>query len=134
MLRKKQLAEQIAAVKAREAAMAEIHEEPEIVPIDPLGQARQFYEYADYKAFYKELNRAVWSEISAKLNLPSSELNKYNIGMQLRFRGMAESDILSLNLILNECEMKLYTPDYDESDIQRILQSAGAFIEKLNRV
>ena len=38
---------------------------------DPLLEARQFFDTGDYKAFYREVNRAIWKSIGKKLELLS---------------------------------------------------------------
>ncbi len=100
-------------------------------PVDPLLDARTFFENGDYKAFYREVNRAVWKAIGKKLELPSSELNKQNCIRQLQLRGWDASSILSLENILNECEMSLYTPNYDTYNMQQLLRQAEMVLVRL---
>jgi hypothetical protein len=78
----------------------------------------------DYKGFYRELNRAVWKAVSEKLNLPASELNKHNIAKQLQARGWDVDTTRSLENLLNECEINLYTPAYDPYNMQQLLRQA----------
>ena len=78
----------------------------------------------DFSKFYGSVNRAIWKTVSDKLKLPASELNKLNIASGLRTHGWSDEEIIQLKNLLNECEMKLYTPEYSTSDMQRILFSA----------
>ena len=121
-------AERIAAAK-REMEMAAAAEP---VIQDPLLQAKQLLDTGDYRGFYTELNRAIWNAVAEKLNLPGSELNKYNISMQLQARGWQYETTSRLKDILNECEMKLYTPDYNTENMQSILQQAEELLGQLN--
>jgi len=131
-LKKAQQAEQLAAAQAKQAAaMAELAKAS--APVDRLSLPKQLLEANDYKGFYRELNRAIWNTVADKLNLPASELNKYNITLQLHAQGWDKATTSLLENILNECEMKLYTPDYSEQDIQRILQHAEDIIQALNK-
>jgi BatD DUF11 like domain len=98
---------------------------------DPLLEARHFFDNGDYKAFYREVNRAVWKSIGRKLDLPSSELNKQNCIRQLQLRGWDAQSILSLETILNECEMNLYTPAYDTYNMQQLLRQAEWMLARL---
>jgi hypothetical protein len=98
---------------------------------DPLQEARQAFENSDYKSFYRDLNRAVWKAISKKLSLPASELNKNNIIRHLQARGWDAHTIVSLENILNECEMNLYTPAYDAYNMQQLLKQAESMLNKL---
>jgi hypothetical protein len=86
----------------------------------------------DYSKFYSSVNRAIWKAVSDKLKLPASELNKLNIASGLRVKGWSDEEIIQLKNVLNECEMKLYTPEFSTSDMQRVLVSAEEIIKKLN--
>jgi hypothetical protein len=98
---------------------------------DPLLEARQFFDAGDYKAFYREVNRAIWKSIGKKLELPSSELSKQNVIRQLELRGWEAPSILSLENILNECELNLYTPAYDTYNMQQLLRQAEWMLDRL---
>ncbi|HEY4062487.1 MAG TPA: BatD family protein [Puia sp.] len=104
---------------------------PTSIVADPLQEARQALENSDYKSFYRDLNRAVWKAISKKLSLPASELNKSNIIRHLQARGWDAHTILSLENILNECEMNLYTPAYDQYNMQQLLRQTQWMLERL---
>jgi hypothetical protein len=99
--------------------------------VNPLKDAKQLFEQGDYKGFYREVNKAVWKAIIHKTDLPASELNKYNISRQLEAKGLDRTTILSLESILNECEMNLYTPAYDTYNMQQLLRQTETLFEKL---
>ncbi len=99
--------------------------------VDPLLEAKQNFDNGDYKGFYREVNRAIWKAIVRKLDLPASELNKLNCIRQLQLRGWDAPSILSLENILNECEMNLYTPDYDTYNMQQLLRQAEWMLDRL---
>ncbi len=103
---------------------------PEV--IDPLNESRQLMQAGDFSKFYASVNRAIWKSVSDKLQLPASELNKLNIATGLRSIGWSDEDIIQLKNVLNECEMKLYTPEYSTSDMHRILSAAESITSKLN--
>ena len=98
---------------------------------DQLADARQFLGNGDSKGFYREVNRAVWKAISKKLDLPASQLNKPNSLEQLERKGWDSTSLLTLDSLLNECEMNLYTPDYDRWNMQQLLRQAESILEKL---
>jgi hypothetical protein len=108
-------------------------EEPLVIPPtpDPLETSRELMEAGQYPAFYRELNHVVWHGVADKLQLRASELNKYNIVTQLTSKGWNRSQTALLEDTLNECEMKLYTPDYSETDLLRILQHAEQILQWL---
>jgi hypothetical protein len=98
---------------------------------DLLADAKEYFENGDYKAFYREVNRAVWKSIGRKLELPSSELNKQNVIRQLEMRGWDAPSMLSLENVLNECELNLYTPAYDTYNMQQLLRQAEWVLDRL---
>ena len=100
-------------------------------PPDPLSEARQYFDGGDYKAFYREVNRAIWKAIGKKVDLPTSELNKHNVLFQLERRGWDTSSLLSLESILQECELNLYTPAYDVYNMQQLLRQAEWVLDRL---
>jgi hypothetical protein len=99
--------------------------------IDPLLRAKAFLSYSDYKGFYEELNRAVWTVLREKLQIRSSELNKQNVIKQLQIQGWDPYEIMHLETILNKCDMNLYTPDYNESNSQQFLLETEGLLNKL---
>ncbi|MDP4148964.1 MAG: BatD family protein [Bacteroidota bacterium] len=98
---------------------------------DPLADARSRFDNGDYSGFYRDLNRAIWMGISANLNLPASELNKFNISRRLAAKGWDAENILSLEHVLNECEMNLYTPAYDPDNMQQLMKQAESLLRIL---
>ncbi|HEV2354977.1 MAG TPA: BatD family protein [Puia sp.] len=110
---------------------------PTYLPMEPapdlLADARQHFHSGDYRAFYREVNRAIWKAVAGKLDLPSSELNKHNVVAQLELRGWDAPSIVSLENTLNECELNLYTPAYDVYNMQQLLRQAEWVINRLTR-
>lgn len=102
-----------------------------IPEVDPLAEARQFFENGDSKGFYREVNRAVWKAMAKKIDLPASQLNKHNSLQQLERKGWDSTSLLTLDSLLNECEMNLYTPEYDRWNMQQLLRQAESVLEKL---
>jgi len=98
---------------------------------DPLKESRDLMMAGDFGKFYASVNRALWKAISDKLQLPASELNKLNIASGLRGRGWSDEEIIQLKNVLNECEMKLYTPEFSTTDMQRVFASAQEITRKL---
>jgi len=123
-----------ARLKAERAKQLALAKKPVAtpVPVDPLRESRDLMQAGDFSKFYGSINRAIWKSVSDKLQLPASELNKLNIASGLRAKAWTDEDIIQLNNILNECEMKLYTPEYSTSDMHRMLGSAEYVISKLN--
>ncbi len=125
-----------ALLKAEKARLAAELERAKKSPpvIDPFKISREYLASGDYTNFYTSVNRSVWKVVSDKLQLHPSELNKLNIASGLRNKGWSDEEIIQLKNVLNECEMKLYTPEFNTSDMQRILTSAGEINERLKQV
>jgi BatD DUF11 like domain len=99
-----------------------------IMAFDPLSDIKERLENGDYPGFYRELNRTMWKAVADKLDLPASELNKYNVIRRLEAKGWDAPTTLSLEHLLNECEMNLYTPDYDTYNMQQLLRQAESLL------
>ena len=122
-----------ALLKAEKAKqLAELEKAKQVPKVtDPLNESRQLMQAGDFSKFYASVNRAIWKTVSDKLQLPASELNKLNIATGLRSIGWSDEDIIQLKNVLNECEMKLYTPEYNTSDMQRVLSAAEKILLSL---
>jgi hypothetical protein len=125
----------IAFLKAEKAKLAAALEKAKMAPeiIDPLKASRDLMASGDFTNFYTSINRAIWKAVSDKLQLHPSELNKLNIASGLRTRGWSDEEIIQLNSVLNECEMKLYTPEFNTTDMHRILNSADDIMSRLGQ-
>ena len=123
-----------AALKAEKAKQLAALEKAKAVsaPADPLKESRELLISGDYNKFYASVNRAIWKGVSDKLQLPASELNKLNIASGLRVKGWSDEEIIQLKNVLNECEMKLYTPEFSTPDMERVLLSAEEITFRLN--
>ena len=116
----------------KEKQLAELEKAKLIgIEVDPLDESRKLMQAGDFSKFYASINRVVWRAVSDKLHLPASELNKLNIASGLRTGGWNDEDIIQLKNVLNECEMKLYTPEYNTSDMQRVLSEAEKILLSL---
>ena len=119
------------AEKEKQAAELErIKQAPPV--IHPLQESRELMASGDFSRFYSSVNRAIWKSVSDKLQLPASELNKLNIASGLRTKGWSDEEIIRLKNVLNECEMKLYTPEFSTSDMVRIMDAAEEIVKKLS--
>jgi hypothetical protein len=95
---------------------------------DPLLESKELFGTGDYGKFYTSVNRTIWKAVSDKLQLPASDLNKSNISAGLRSKGWDDEEIIQLKNLMNECEMKLYTPEYSSADVARTLEEAEVVI------
>ena len=125
------LEKKLAEKEAERISLEALAQEKTMIRADPLRECRHLLAKGFYAGFYTALNRALWNEMAEKLKIRASDLNKNNIAHRLHETGWADEETSLLQNILNECEVKLYTPDHDESDLQRILKDAELIINKL---
>ena len=100
-----------------------------VVPKDPLEKARQHLNLVNSQEFYNAVNKSIWKTISEKIDVPSTELNKFNIITALQNKGADSGLINRIQSLLNECEIALYTPMHTTSDMEQTLQKAEAIIK-----
>jgi hypothetical protein len=133
LLKRKQVLKPAAASVIRKAPLPPVQPAMPAKPVvvDPLLESRELAAHGDYGRFYSAVNRALWKAISERLRLPASELNKLNISAGLRVNGWTDEEIIQLKQLMNECEMKLYTPYYSSADAGHTLTEAERIIGKL---
>jgi len=123
-------------VKIRQSVLSAkptLTEEPVNSYVDPLEKARWALKEEKGQLFYNEVNRAVWKKLSEKISIPATSLNKYNAIFQLQQKGFGTELIHQLEAVLHDCEMALYTPVHDYTDMQEMFGKADAVITALDR-
>jgi hypothetical protein len=107
-------------------------EEPVLTPTTaPLEEAKKAIKEEKSSKFYAEVNKAVWKTLSEKLSIPPAEMNKINAASILSVRGADNDTINTLQAVLHECEMALYTPGHTTADMQHTLEKAEKVINYL---
>jgi hypothetical protein len=98
---------------------------------DRLRTVEEMLERKDFSTFYYELNKALWSVITEKIDLRPTELNKCNILVELDSRGWTPEERWNLERTMNEYERNLYIPGYrEESDFAKAYAKALQIIDK----
>ena len=133
-LKKEDVERQAVAALEQKKKELEIPVVQTVEVIDPLLRTKRLFNNGDHRGFYAELNHALWEALSNKLNLPASDLNKYKIGLQLKAKGWDDDAISQLQNMLGRCEMNLYTPDYNPTDMENMLREAEHVIKYINEV
>jgi hypothetical protein len=127
------LERKLAEKEAERAALEALAMERASLRPDPLQECRSLLTRGNFAGFYTELNRVLWNEMAEKLQIRASSLNKQNIAQRLHETGWSEAETALVQNTLNECEVKLYTPDHDESDLHRILKDAEIILDMLEK-
>ena len=84
--------------------------------------------------FYEETQNAIWGYISDKLSIPTSQLSKENITIQLLKIGVKEELCNDIIDILNKCEIALYTPQLGNSQMKDIYEGVVKSINEIESI
>ena len=82
--------------------------------------------------FYNELNRALKSYLSKKLNLPAETINKKSIAEQLDKKNISINTSIQLQQVINDIELQLYTPFPQKEKMQELYNNTAAIIQLLD--
>jgi hypothetical protein len=91
-------------------------------------------QYNRPKAFYYELQQALWQVIADTYKVLPSEMNKYHITELLTEKQVPAETIGNLLTILDECEWALYTPGQSVSSMESLMGKAEGFLHELLQV
>ncbi len=86
---------------------------------------------SDKKNFYDEISRATWGYLGDKLNIDMAELSKDNVEEKLLARNAKTETILKLKDLLNICELALYSPIGEGSEMKMNYDAAMNLIADL---
>lgn len=81
--------------------------------------------------FYDEMLAALWGYLADKLKIPTSKLNRSNVGEEFKKHGVKESTFMPILSLIDECEYAKYTPVSRNSNMQQIYRQA---VESLSEV
>ncbi len=96
-----------------------------------LKKAAACMKAGDREHFYDEMLIALWGYVSAKLNIPTSELNRENVAQRLSEAGASEDSINSLLSVLDDCEFAKYAPGSGEDELKHIYDRGTEVINSL---
>jgi hypothetical protein len=99
----------------------------------PLFKSRLLLVQQDNKAFYSELGKALRSYVVEKLQPSSTYLDVKKIEGIMRANRIDELVITQFNLVIQQCEIALYTPSLSDSDMQSAYDLAEDIIAVINK-
>jgi hypothetical protein len=100
-------------------------------PAEPLFKARVALVQQDCKLFYKELNMALRNYIANKLSLSSPHLDIKALEQEMKMKGVDDIVISQCSLVIQQCEIALYTPSFGETDMQAAYDLTDDIIQTL---
>lgn len=83
------------------------------------------------EAFYDEMLVALWGYVGAKLNIPTSELNRQNVAERLAAAGASEEIVAQLVGVIDDCEFAKYAPGSGEDELKTVYERGAEIIGKL---
>ncbi|MBK7147694.1 MAG: protein BatD [Bacteroidetes bacterium] len=96
-----------------------------------LSAAEVHLKKGDKNNFYDEVSRALWGYLSHKLNIDTAELTKQNVEEKLLNKQVQSTTIATLKNVLSICEIALYTPAGEGSEMKSNYESAMNLIADL---
>ena len=85
-------------------------------------------------AFYEEVLKALWGYLSDKLLIPSSQLNRNNITLELSSYGAQQLLIDKIIYVLDECEMARYTPQKSDEQVEELYNTTTHIMNEMESI
>ncbi|MEO6166911.1 MAG: BatD family protein, partial [Chitinophagales bacterium] len=83
-----------------------------------LRYAEKNLSLSEKKKFYDEVSRAIWGYLGDKLNIDMAELSKESVDEKLFARNVKPATIARLQQLINTCEVSLYAPAADATEMK----------------
>ena len=96
-----------------------------------LKKAAACMKAGDRDRFYDEMLVALWGYVSAKLNIPTSELNRQNVAARLSDAGAAQEVVDQLVGVIDDCEFAKYAPGAGADELKTVYQRGADVINAL---
>lgn len=81
--------------------------------------------------FYDEMLVALWGYVGAKLNIPTSELNRQNVAQRLSEAGASQEIVDQFVGVLDDCEFAKYAPGSGEDELKTVYERGADVINAL---
>lgn len=96
-----------------------------------LAAAEQYLAKGDKTAFYNEVSRSIWGYLGDKLNIDMSGLSKDAVEERLLAKSVGSSTIGKMKALLSTCEMALYAPLGNSTEMKQHYDAALNLIADL---
>ena len=98
-----------------------------------LKKAAACMKASDRERFYDEMLVALWGYVSAKLNIPTSELNRQNVAQRLTEAGASDDVVNRFVEVLDDCEFAKYAPGSGNDELKVIYERGADIINDLEK-
>lgn len=96
-----------------------------------LAKAYQCFKNHQEEQFYDEMLKALWGYIGDKLKMPTSALNRSNVGEEFKTHGVKESTFMPIINLIDECEYAKYTPVARDANMRQLYADAIQSLAKV---
>lgn len=96
-----------------------------------LKKAAACMKTGDREKFYDEMLVALWGYVGAKLNIPTSELNRQNVAQRLTEAGASVEVVDKFVGVLDDCEFAKYAPGSGDDELKTVYQRGADVINEL---
>ncbi len=96
-----------------------------------LKKAAACMKASDRERFYDEMLVALWGYVGAKLNIPTSELNRQNVAQRLTEAGASDNIVNRFVAVLDDCEFAKYAPGSGNDELKVIYERGADIINDL---
>lgn len=96
-----------------------------------LKKAAACMKAGDREKFYDEMLVALWGYVGAKLNIPTSALNRQNVAQSLADAGASQEVVDKFVGVLDDCEFAKYAPGSGEDELKTVYQRGVDVINAL---
>lgn len=120
-----------AAADAEAAAAMQRAEQLQADHANPLEASGQALMQQDSRLFYTTLLEEIKHYLSKRFDIPPHELGRKALADHLDRKGIAITTVLSLQQLLDELELQLYTPVANTADLQNVYDKALEIVEAL---
>ncbi len=101
------------------------------VALEKLKVALRYKEKGDTRAFYQEINNAIFGYLQDKIKMPLSDMNKAQVQDVLLSKGYGENIVNPLIEILQKAELSLYAGNADTSAMDQVYDATTRAIVNL---
>ena len=96
-----------------------------------LKKAAACMKAGDRERFFDEMLIALWGYVGAKLNIPTSELNRQNVAQKLTDAGASLEIVDRFVGVLDDCEFAKYAPGSGEDELKEVYKRGADVINAL---
>ncbi len=100
---------------------------------NPLFRARLMLIQQNGQGFYSELGKALCNYMNEKLQLTGTYPDKKDIAQRMKAKGFDDIIISQFQLLIQQCEVALYTPVINEAEMQSVYDLAEDLVDNISK-